>query len=243
MHTQTVVISLPDAVDRRAAFAARARRAALEWSFFDACRGLGPGLSYDPDDAIIAKGRPLYPAELGCYASHVAAWSSFLESGASQLIVLEDDTIVDWTFLAKVAGADLEASGVGFLRLFAKRPCPFRRVRADFIEHLRYLIEFLDHAWGTQAYVVTRSGAERLLRHCRTVSRPIDIELDRSWAHGLPNLCVFPFPVVEEASASSIGTERYERHEIPAPLAGRRRRARLTENARRMASRFRRLLR
>jgi glycosyl transferase family 25 len=242
MNAQTLVISLPDAVDRRAAFTARARGAELAWSFFDARRELGPGLTYDPADAIVAKGRPLYPAELGCYASHFAAWTDFLESGASQLIVLEDDTIVDWTFLAKVARTDLQASGVGFLRLFAKRPCAFRRVRADFIEHLRYLIEFLDHAWGTQAYVITRAGAERLARHCRVVSRPIDIELDRSWAHGVPNLCVFPFPVVEEASPSSIGTDRYERHEVPAGLVGRRRRARLTERARRGASRLRRLL-
>src|ERR687895_1267863 len=100
MNTKTLVISLPDAVDRRAAFTARARGAELDWSFFDACRELGPGLTYDPADAIVAKGRPLYPPELGCYASHFAAWTDFLESGASQLIVLEDDTIVDWTFLA-----------------------------------------------------------------------------------------------------------------------------------------------
>lgn len=236
------MISLPDAVERRAAFSARAGETTLPWGFFDARRELGPGLAYDPDDAIVAKARPLYPAELGCYASHYAAWAWFLDSGADQLIVLEDDTIVDWVFLGKAARFDLQASGVGFLRLFAKRPSRFRLAEVDFIEHLRYLIEYLDHAWGTQAYVVTRTGAERLARHCRVVRRPIDLELDRSWAHGVPNLCLFPFPVIEQATPSSIGPARYERHAVPARLAARHRRARLRERALKLRGRLRGLL-
>jgi hypothetical protein len=68
-----------------------------------------PRLEHDPDEAIVAKGRPMYPGELGCYASHYAAWTSFLESDADQLLVLEDDTIVDWGFLAAMVEVDLAA--------------------------------------------------------------------------------------------------------------------------------------
>src|SRR3712207_8056971 len=46
--------------------------------------------------------RSLMPGELGCYSSHYHAWQTLLESGAPQMIVLEDDTIVDWTFLEKL---------------------------------------------------------------------------------------------------------------------------------------------
>jgi glycosyl transferase family 25 len=189
VHTKVVVISLPDATDRRAAFSARARDATLEWSYCDARTELGPELTYHPDDALVAKARPLRPGELGCYASHYSAWMEFLASDARQMIVLEDDTIVDWAFLRKVADLDLQASGVLYLRLFAKRPCAFRQVQVHAIEPLRYLIEYLDYAYGTQAYVLARRGAERFVRHCRSVCRPIDDELDRSWDHGIPNLC------------------------------------------------------
>lgn len=238
LRTKIVVISLPDATERRAAFAARAGGVGLDWSFADAGRGLGPNLAYDPDEAIVSKGRPLSPGELGCYASHYAAWTTFLESRASQLVVLEDDTIVDWTFLEKVARIDLQASGISFLRLFAMDPGPCRRVQANAFEFQRHLIEYVDRVFGAQAYAITREGAERLIRHCQPVCRPIDDELDRSWVHGLPNLCIFPFPVIAQSGVSTIGGDRYGRYEIPARLATRRRRARLTELSRRAGRRM-----
>jgi glycosyl transferase family 25 len=233
-----VVISLPDATERGAACAARAGGVGLDWSFLDAGRGLSPNLTYDPDEAIVSKGRPLSPGELGCYASHYAAWTTFLETTASQLVVLEDDTIVDWTFLDKVARVDLQASGIPFLRLFAMDPGPCRRVQANAFEFQRHLIEYADRVFGAQAYVLTRGGAERLIRHCQAVCRPIDDELDRSWIHGLANLCIFPFPVIAQSGASTIGVDRYGRYEVPARLAGRRRRARVTELALRAGRRM-----
>jgi len=231
--TKLVVISLPDATERRAAFAARAAGVTLDWSFLDGRRGLGPDLTYDPDEAIVFKGRPLSPGELGCYSSHYAAWTRFLETDATQLVVFEDDTIVDWTFLDKLARVSLEASGIGFLRLYAMDPGPCRRLQANAIDFQRHLIEYSDRVFGGQAYALTRAGAERLVRHCRLVRRPIDDELDRSWAHGLPNLCLFPFPVIAQSGSSTIGLERYDGYEVPARLRSRRRRERLSELARR----------
>ena len=128
LRTSIVVISLPDATDRRAVFTARAAKTALPWRWFDARRELGPGLEHDPDEAIVSKGRPMYPGELGCYASHYAAWTAFLESEADQLLVLEDDTIVDWGLLEKLVAVDLDAAGVAYLRLYAKRACAFRTI-------------------------------------------------------------------------------------------------------------------
>lgn len=241
MQTSIVVISLPDAADRRDLFAARAAGTSLPWRWFDARRELGPGLSHDPDEAIVAKGRPMYPGELGCYASHYAAWTEFLEGDADQLLVLEDDTIVDWGFLAKVAAVDLEPAGISYLRLYAKRPCAFRTLLQNAIERQRSVIEFLDRPLGTQGYLLTRAGARRLVPHCRRVRRPIDDELDRSWDHGIPTLCVFPFPVIEESTASGIDAARWDRFEMPARLRLRRYRMRLTDRALKLRRGLRRL--
>ena len=103
----------------------------------------------------------MYPGELGCYASHYAAWTAFLESEADQLLVLEDDTIVDWGFLEKLVAVDLDAAGVAYLRLYAKRACAFRTILRNAIERQRSVIEFLDRPLGTQGYVLTRAGAGR----------------------------------------------------------------------------------
>jgi glycosyl transferase, family 25 len=231
VETSIVVISLPNATARRAKFSARAEQAPICWSFFDAHTELRPGLTYDPDDAIVAIARELHPAELGCYSSHYSAWLKLLESDGRQMIVLEDDTIVDWAFIAKLAAVDLRASGVSYLRLYAKRPCRWRRIGAHAVEPRRYLAEFLDYTWGTQAYAITRDAAERFVRHCRRVRRPIDNELDRSWDHGIPNLCIFPFPVIEESTASTIGRGLITRLYVPERLHKRRRRSKLLDRA------------
>ena len=232
-ETLVLVISLDDAAERRAGFADRARATALPWKFFDAHRELGPGLTYHPDEAVVAKGRPLMPGELGCYSSHYHAWQALLDSRAAQMIVLEDDTIVDWTFLEKLAALDFSARGVSYLRLFARRPCAFR-LHGKAIEPQRYLVEYAGYAHGTQGYVITRAGAERFVGHCRRVRRPVDIELDRAWDHGVPCLAVFPFPLTEISTGSTIGPARWAHPEIPAALRGAWFRMRTVERARRI---------
>ena len=231
--TLVLVISLPDAEERRAGFAARARDTTLPWSFFDAHHELGAGLAYDPDEAVVAKGRTLMPGELGCYSSHYHTWLALLDSPVRQMIVLEDDTIVDWTFLEKLAALDFSARGVSYLRLFAKRPCAFR-LHGEAVEPQRYLVEYAGYAHGTQGYVITRAGAERLVRHCRRVRRPVDIELDRAWDHGGPCLAVFPFPLTEISTASTIGSARWTRPDIPTGLRAARFGMRMLERARRI---------
>ena len=227
--TSTVVISLPDAAARRATFAERARGTAVVWRWFDAHRELATPLSYVPDDAIVAKGRQLFPGELGCYSSHYAAWQDFLTTSSAQLLVLEDDTIVDWSFLEKLVAVDLRAAGVQYLRLYAKRPCAYREVLRDVVERQRTLVEYLDRPLGTQGYLMTREGADRFVRHCRTVRRPLDDELDRSWDHGVPCLGVYPFPLIEQAAASTLETARFDRFLVPRRLWLRRRAMKLRD--------------
>ena len=238
-RTRVVVISLPDAAERRATFAERARGTSIEWSWFVAHRELAPGLTHAPDEAIVAKGLPMYPGELGCYSSHHTAWRAFLDSGAPRMLVLEDDTIVDWGFLEKLVTVDLQAAGIRYLRLYAKRPCAFREVLRDAVERQRTLLEYLDRPLGTQGYVLTREGAERFVRHCRRVRRPLDDELDRSWEHGVPCLGLFPFPVIEQSTASAIEPARFERFTIPARLRARRQAMKMRDRALKLRQRAR----
>src|SRR3546814_12303435 len=65
-----LVISMADAVERRAAFSARAARAGIPWRFVEACSDLAEGLRYDAAAVERNKGRPLTKGELGCYSSH-----------------------------------------------------------------------------------------------------------------------------------------------------------------------------
>ena len=244
VHTKIIVISLADASDRRSRFEARAQNASVAWNFYPARTGLHPGLRYDEKAAIIAKGRPLRVAELGCYASHYAAWEALQFDEADQYVILEDDVIVDWKFLAKLAEVDLAEIGFNYLRLYYKFPAATAVIRENFIDRSRSIVELGQPAYGTQGYAITKAGARVFLDHCRTVIRPVDDEMDRAWVHGQPNLAVFPFPVMEESAGSTIGNARFEQFDVPHHLKFQRlvhyRVERLRRDASRTIRRFRR---
>jgi glycosyl transferase family 25 len=200
--------------DRRRTFAANAQTN-LEWSFFDAHETLDSRLSYNPSQAMLAIGTTLTQGELGCYSSHFTVWREFLESPSEQLIVLEDDVVLDWRYLEFLIGHNLGELGVQYLRLFAKRPAPFRVVVPQFLEFNHDLIQFIGYAWGTQGYLLTRAGAQQFVHHLQVVRRNVDSSMDRAWDHGIANLAIFPFPLFEVMGPSSIESRRFEAREIP----------------------------
>jgi glycosyl transferase family 25 len=244
VRTKIIVISLPAAQERRERFRERAHNAPVAWSFYPGRTGLHPGLHYDEQAAIIAKGRPLRPGELGCFSSHYTAWEELLSDHADQYVILEDDVIVDWAFMSKLAEVDLAEAGISYLRLYYKFPGATALVRENFIERARSLVELGGPAYGTQGYAITRAGAKVFLKHCRVVTRPIDDEMDRAWVHGQRNLAVFPFPIMEESSRSTIGNARFEDFDVPQHLKLKRlvhyRVERLRRDASRTIRRFRR---
>lgn len=200
------VISLARDVERREVFRAEAAGSSLPWSFFDAHTGVGGAIVHDSRLPALRRGRMLSPAELGCYSSHCAIWVEFLESTERQLVVLEDDTWVDWRFLENLSQEDVGAKGIHYLRLCALNLPPFA-LKGRLLG--RYVAHFQGYAQGTQGYLLTRRGAERMLNHCRKVAGPIDIVMDQTWWGGLPTLGLFPSPVVEKTGPSRIGAQRY----------------------------------
>jgi len=236
VRTRIVVISMADAAERRSRFEARARTAPVAWSFYAAHTSLHPSLRYDEVGAIVAKGRPLRAGEIGCYSSHYAAWTDLQVSDADQYVVLEDDVIVDWTFVGKLALVDLAAMGINYLRLYYKFPARTALVKENFIDRARSIVELAGNAYGTQGYAITKAGAKLFLDHCRIVCRPIDDEMDRTWVHGQRNLAVFPSPILEESSGSTIGSSRFETFVVPKRLKLKRLIAHRVERWRRDAS-------
>src|SRR3546814_17573967 len=129
---------MADAVERRAAFSARAARAGIPWRFVEACSDLAEGLRYDAAAVERNKGRPLTKGELGCYSSHFTIWREMAEQDIAQCIVHEDDTIVDWAFMAQRAPHGLAAQTIPTLRLYSKFPTYSRTVVRNFSQLSRH---------------------------------------------------------------------------------------------------------
>lgn len=202
--TMVRVISMADAAARRAAFAAAAADTAMAWSFFDARRSPESPATYDERLALRQFGRLLKPGEVGCYASHFAVWRQFLDSEARQLVVFEDDVLVDWPAVEQLCHHDLAGHGIHVLKLFATHPLRSRVAKYKLLSDHSHLLRILGHAFGTQAYVLTRRGAEALTSACQQMTMPVDWAMSRYWACGLPSYAVFPFPVFERYGPSTI---------------------------------------
>jgi glycosyl transferase family 25 len=196
---------------RRAAFVATVPDSAIEWEFFDACTGVGQGLAYNDKRVRMLNNRPLQNGELGCYSSHFHLWN-WLERSTDydQMVVIEDDVVMDWGFLAEMSRGDFQSQGIEYLRLFAKMPSPWRFVASPFLDRYRHLIQFTGYPLGTQAYLVTRDGAKKFRRNGQVIEAAVDVYMDRTWEHEVLNLAIFPFPAYERHQSSSIGEGRFE---------------------------------
>src|SRR5262249_659665 len=109
-------------------------------------------------------------------------------------------------------------------------------VMQNVIDGKHSIVEIDGTVFGAMAYAITKAGAGIFLDHCRVVRRPIDDEMDRTWAHGQRNLSVFPFPVMGEMGDSTIGGARFEAFVVPRELRLKRLVARRLERWRRDTS-------
>ncbi len=215
--TKIWVISLTKATERRAAFKATLEGSSLDWDFYDAHTGVSPDLTYSEKTSTRLNGRPMQRGELGCYSSHHQLWKWLIDSqDYDQMLVIEDDVHMDWSYVRDIKGTDFSKLGIEYLRLFAKMPAAWRFIASPFLDKYRHLVQFTGYPLGTQVYMVTKSGARKFAANARNLEAPIDVYMDRTWEHGVLNLAIFPFPAFERHQASSIGEERFT--QISRPL-------------------------
>ena len=235
-NTIVKVISLSTDIDRRKFFEDSAKHSQREWTYFDALTSLADGLEYDAERVISCWGSELRKGEIGNYSSHWTLWNELLNSDYDQMVVIEDDVLMDWEFLDRISNINFEDQAIFYLRLCAATQAPFRILRYRYLGRSRQLIRFLDFVYGTQAYLITKKGAAKFASHCQKVSRPVDVEMDRFWDHGIQNLSLFPFPALERSIPSRIGGQRYAAPPVPKHLERSRLAVRLREKFLRTAA-------
>lgn len=186
-----------DAARWRAASAAFAR-AGLGVERLEAVHGeaLGPAARaalYDPALNARTYHRPLCAGEIGCYASHLAAWRRLVASGRPAMAVVEDDVEIDADLPAVLAALEWTALPWDLVKLVG-RPTERTRRRAP-LSGGRELVEYVRVPSLTSAYVISRHGAQKLLARRGRFGRPVDVDLRHWWECDLRTLGVQPYPV------------------------------------------------
>jgi GR25 family glycosyltransferase involved in LPS biosynthesis len=197
-----VVISLPNSV-RREHVRTYLDPLSIPWTFFDARREPRNHLPpYSNTESVRFWGRSLSKSEIGCAASHIDILTELAQSQQEKwLLVIEDDVALDPGFNYRALVDLCKTSGIGYLRLYARHQARSRHV---IWLGQRELVRFKKAPMGSQAYLISSRKARCFVDTVRTISRPIDWELDRFWQNGLHTYALFPFPCIELTTVSSI---------------------------------------
>ncbi|MDM4765551.1 glycosyltransferase family 25 protein [Pelomonas sp. SE-A7] len=153
--------------------------------------------------------KPLVNGEKGCYASHLRAWQWLLDSSHPALVVLEDDVRLKPEFARVVEAIATLPAGWDMVKLLG-RPATGKAEKLRGQHPLTGGYELVDYARIpslTAGYVISRSGAEKLLTSRLPFGRPIDVDLRHFWENGLRIQGVEPAAIeLDETSfESSIG--------------------------------------
>jgi glycosyl transferase, family 25 len=171
------VINLKRSVERRAYITRHLDNLGLPYELIEAV----DGRALSPQELAVSSGsrearrlikRELTPGDVGCSLSHLALYRKQLDEGLNEVVILEDDAVVDPALpeilnVREFLPPDWEL--VSFIRLdsrvsfWGSRPLGKRRC-----------VKFASIAYGTQGYLLRRSGAEKLLAHGYPVRAPAD---------------------------------------------------------------------
>lgn len=202
-NIEIAVISLVGAAKRREQMTAQFADLPLAWSFFDAHTSLeNEDLSYNDAEIVSHFGRKLSAPQLGVFSSQYTVVKRFLdESTSDYLLVFEDDVIFDTSFPIEELATLCAEKEIEYIRLFG-----MYNAKATYLSYFydRTIIRYQSSPCGTQAYLISKAGAKMFTDAWRKVELPVDLAFDAFWRTGLPIYSVFPFPVIERFSPSTI---------------------------------------
>ena len=154
---------------------------------------------------------PLKPAEIGCFMSHLKTLQSFVAQEEKPFaVILEDDV----EFIGPVEGyhaqwlSAVQTEKPVMLKLYARRPVDGRHTYKFLgANSIRPRLVPL----GTQAAVINRAAAEKLLATWQHFGMPVDVAYQHWWQHGVEVQATVPNhinEISEQVGGSNISNKQ-----------------------------------
>jgi glycosyl transferase family 25 len=141
--------------------------------------------------------KELSKGELACYLSHREAWQKIIDENLDFAVIFEDDIGVSSQTpdaIHAISGIKQEWDYIKLAEFPVKRDIAHEySLKLNDIQF--NLVTYQKVPNRTCAQVVSRSGAKKLLEHSKSISRPIDIDLQYWWEKDLKLFGLKPYPI------------------------------------------------
>ncbi len=180
------VINMDKDMDRLARIASLLSQQGMEFERISGVKGLAVP-NWAADDFREAN---LLPGEIGCYASHLVAARMLFDSGHNVAAIFEDDIILfDGLAPALTLIVEHAPNGWDLINIASSSRRSMLSVAKMSLD--RHIVRYSRYPWGTAGYLLSRSGAQKMLAsRRRQVS--FDVELRHPWRLDLNSYGVQP---------------------------------------------------
>ncbi|USO05206.1 MAG: glycosyltransferase family 25 protein [Rhodospirillales bacterium] len=220
----TFIISLSEETARREAIAAHLKDRGFNFEFFDAVDGRQMNVLNHPDYNAprrrAAHGRDLKPGELGCFLSHRNFYRFMVKNDIDYALLLEDDARLHESTKATLEALIDKDIAFDIIRLLGSPKVAkgkHRKITPLYKDF--HLVRLRTAPGGAHATLISRQGAEKLVRATEKFAFPIDTVLGRGWETGITAFSIQPGLAVQDLSFdSAIGEERHDKSVTPKGL-------------------------
>jgi glycosyl transferase family 25 len=210
---QTLVISLPQSIDRQEKVKAELSKTKLQWQFLEAVDGRKlsyPIPEYQPHKVQRLLGFQLTPNEIGCFLSHRKAWEACVNQNRPTL-VFEDDFVLLPFFKDMIQILHYHSPDWHLVRLQALIESSHQLVK----DYGRFsLVKNDGDPLGATSYLLKPSAARLLLQSANAIYEPLDHYLEHYQKHALVMLATNPYLVDITKVASTIADRPSDRKPV-----------------------------
>lgn len=192
------VISLPEAISRRALIVQQMAALGLTYTLVE---GVRPDLAqldkagYLHRERLRRYGYAMARGEIGCFLAHRSAWR-LVQKQTEKCLILEDDAVL---------------SGLSPALFDSLNASPYSMVRLAGMVHKKYKLiagtvfaKYWGDPAGSAAYVLGSQEATRLLEKSESFFMAVDDFLEARHVHGINTYAVLPYPVWQAGTDTQI---------------------------------------
>jgi glycosyl transferase family 25 len=218
LNFKTFVITLPEAKERQVHMTKMLNNLGIPFAFFDAVDGRGFDVpshpAYNKTLRRLYFGRDMTGGEMGVMLSHRKIYEQMIAENIDMALIFEDDALVIGEgFRAVVEALVSGEQDFDLVRfLGSDKVAALRQYKKRMITNQHSLNRLRTTPGGAHAYIIRRSGAEKMLKVLRRVYLPIDTLMGHIWLSGLKAYVTQPGMVIQdEAQEQFIGAARFRK--------------------------------